>query len=254
MDWIRVSLELEWVITFFKRYWKFTLFEVFLGGVFAFLYNYFVGVFVQNLSEIGNYLFIVMIGSMLGYGFSQGFSGMIRTLSELEPLTRYYIFSRFIYYFIRRFFWDSFIIIFRFFAFFLIFLFLKSSVINIVLISLFFSLIVLFISYLYSFIFSPLLIYLRSEARYLIWLIEEAVRVIVPVYFLLSTFWFYRYSIFNPPSIVVEELRKLLIYGKLNISILLGALLVSFIYFIIGYFVFLKFFNIARKKGWVRLV
>ncbi len=257
MDWIKIKrfiiIALLYRIYFIKHYWKIYFFNLFLFGIVYIIYNVLIGIFVQNVSSIKDYLLIVVIGIILTRSYSQSFGTIIRRFADLKRFTRTFIYSGFIFILASMFFQDISVILSILLGYFTIPLFLKIITPLSILYTLFFSLIIMFTSYSLGFILSPLFIYARKEARDLVWLLEDALKVIIPTYFLLSYFWFYKFTIFIPPTVLIEEFRNLLIYNKINLWILTQALTVSFFYFLIGYYLFRKFFDMARKKGWVKL-
>ncbi len=114
-----------------------------------------------------------------------------------------------------------------------------------------FSLIIFSIGF--SLIISPLFLYFKGEEinivqRYL-YLFSE---VLVPVMFSFYIFPYYDLIAKIFPSIgLVEEIRKYLFLGKMNVKLFIGCLAISIVYFIVGSILFVKVLNYARLKGWI---
>jgi len=258
MDWFKIKnkilTEIEFVFLYFIKYWKMAIFVVFLGETLGVIYTIFVGIFVQNFSTISNYLFIVIIGTIFAHAFYEGFFNITRSISDTKSLAEYSVYSHLFFYFLRWFLSAFLYLLIEFFAFFLFFMILLQEFVPYIILIFVFSLIILFLSAFVTFLFSPLLIYIRSEARHLIGIVENFLSIFIPTYFLLSYFFFYTYTLFNPVGVVIEELRNYILHRNLNYDMLSLAILVSLMYFIFGSILFRIFFALAKKRGWVRLL
>ena len=99
MNWAelknRLLVELEFYLSIFVKILENDVIpNIFRLWLLALIYHY--------ISGINDYLFIVVVGLLLGYGFHQGFSGMVRVLSRHNPLTSYSVYSNTLFYFFRR--------------------------------------------------------------------------------------------------------------------------------------------------------
>jgi len=258
MDWFKIKnkifTEIEFAFLYFIKYWKMAIFVVFFREVLGVIYIIFVGTFVQNLSNISDYLLIVVIGAIFADAFYEGFFNITKSISNTKSLAEYSVYSHSFFYFLRWFVSAFLYLLIEFFAFFLFFIILLQEFIPYIIFVFVFSLIILLFSSFVVFLFSPLLIYIRSEARHLIGIIENFLSIFVPIYFLLSYFFFYKYTLFNPVGVIIEELRNFLLHKNLNYNMLFFAILVSLIYFIFGLVLFRIFFALAKRRGWVRLL
>lgn len=237
-----------------KHYWKKTFILVFLGAIFTALYKYFSGLFIESVSNIGQYLAILFLGMILKVGFIEGFDELLIKLSNTGELVNYIIFGKERLFFVNALIVSLIYAYINVFSFILPLLFLiKGSLLNKLVFASLFTLIVLLMSYAYAFAFAPLVIFTRSEAKYVTWTIMEIVRVIIPAEYLLSAFWFYRYAFINPPAVAIEEFRRFLMYGKANLHMLALATIAAVIYLVIGYILYRWAINKGRKSGWIAL-
>lgn len=60
-------------------------------------------------------------------------------------------------------------------------------------------------------------------------------------------------EILIPPIAIIEEIRKLVILGYFNVSIMIYSILISILYLTIASILFIYFYNKGRKEGWLYL-
>jgi len=218
------------------------------------IYIIFAGNFVQSFSEVKNYLYILIIGVIFYRSFNQSFGSVVRDFVNLKYLTMQYIFTGFSYILFLDFFWDVKTILYILLGYFTIPLILGYLSIDIILYVLVFSLVIMFSSYSLALITSPLFIYVRKESQDLIQIVENLLSIIIPTTFMASYFFFYKFTILIPPIVLIEEFRKILLGIEYDWLLLIEALVISIIYFLLGWVVFTISFNYAKRKGWVRLI
>ncbi len=253
MGWPEIKLILyDWYL-YNKKYWKSVLLPI-LFGLFLKLIELFIrGAFVERVSEITNYTEIIFIGTLLGYSFWQSFGGIARVAVRLKRAVIEIIYKGSLYAILRRLAWDFEAIFLKMFGYIVFSIITGVLSISQLIILIFFSMIISFSSYATGLLLSPLFLKARSEAQNLLDLIEDFLSIVIPSYFMLSHFFFYKYVIFVPPAILIEEFRKFVLGMPVNASFLAGSLAISLIYFLVGYFLFRKYLNIAKKEGWISL-
>ena len=250
MDRTKIILALEYNIIYLKKYWKLTINATIIAGLVGILVHYLQGLFVQHHSHITNYLQIIMVGFVLSSGFTQGFYSAMTHLSIRKRSLVILTYDGFSFKFFQIFFWDLIILTLRVFAFLLFVLTVDISLVNRVLFSFLGALVVLLTSYAYAFFFMPLQSLFRSEGRIITRAILMLNQSLIPIGFLLSSFWFYNYYfIFNSPAILIEELRKMILFNELNISSIFAAIAMAVVYLLLGLAISTKVLQYGKRKS-----
>ena len=109
-------------------------------------------------------------------------------------------------------------------------------------------------AYAYAFLVSPLIIIFKGEESELITRYLGLINsFLVPMYFSYLAFSYYNIVKYIPPIGLIEELRRLLFLGRMDLVTFTINVLESIVLFIVGVYAFQLFFNKARKEGWIGL-
>ena len=213
------------------------------------------GIFIQKFGNILNYLNILLIGLALTRAHNQALESISRLLSRTKRLAKIYSYPNYSYYIVsRKLFADIFEIFLNISGLFFIPLLLKIISLKVFFYSLLISLIIMLSSYALSLMLSPLFIYMRGETSSVMQIIRGILRILIPTYYLLSGFWFYNFTVLIPPTVLVEEFRRLLLFGKINLFMVILSLVVTLSYLVIGFILLRLFLDRARKKGVIKLI
>jgi len=252
MDWAKIihHIKLGIILKLHKlrHYWKVIFFGVFLISIIDVAGNILTGSFVQTYSSVKDFLYIILFGYVFYSAYESSWSTIYYMMYSIRDV------GSFIYgglsWLLARAFFNWF---FEFFAFVSGFVALPLVLGKITIVQTLLAMALclpIFLSGLsLVFIFSYFLIFSRSEVGDTIDVIRLFISPLVPYSYAASHFWFYKYLVFLPPVIYAEELRKLLIFGKANMSLLGLATIFTVLYIIVGYLIIKRALNDARKKG-----
>ena len=239
------------------KYYKISLMSFFLIPIFSVIKWYLTGEFVKEIifyNKPIKYFYFLVFSTIISDIFVKSYIILIRSFYRTEDLYEFLLQGL-----PRVFIYKTIIRIFEVFLsnlpVFILVLFFFSLNVKVFLISIFLSIFLVIPGISLSLIVSPLLLYFKgTEAMVVSRILFKVKNILVPVMFSFYLFPYYKTLAILIPTIgIVEELRRYLFTGNMDIIIFLLAILSSIGYLIIGVFIFMRAFNHARKQGWIGL-